>query len=93
MVDAYTRECLALEVDTSFPSRRMTRVLDNLMAARGRPAGLRSDNGPEMCSRHYLAWCLDCQVQPTEMRSRRHSTLNEASPGNSFPGCQEMRKK
>ncbi len=54
VVDAYTRECLALEVDTSFPSRRMTRVLENLMAIHGRPAGLRSDNGPEMCSRHYL---------------------------------------
>jgi hypothetical protein len=28
VVDAYTRECLALEVDTSFASRRVTRVLD-----------------------------------------------------------------
>ena len=27
VVDAYTRECLALEVDTSFASRRVTRVL------------------------------------------------------------------
>ena len=29
VVDAYTRECLALEVDTSFASRRVTRVLDH----------------------------------------------------------------
>jgi hypothetical protein len=28
VVDAYTRECPALEVDTSFASRRVTRVLD-----------------------------------------------------------------
>ena len=28
VVDAYTRECLALEVDTSFASRRVTRVLE-----------------------------------------------------------------
>jgi len=27
VVDAFTRECLALEVDTSFASRRVTRVL------------------------------------------------------------------
>ncbi len=33
VVDAYTRECLALEVDTSFASRRVTRVLE---ADRGR---------------------------------------------------------
>lgn len=71
VVDAYTRECLALEVDTSFPSRRVTRVLDNLMAVRGRPTGLRSDNGPEMCSRHYLAWCLDRQVQPIHIQPGR----------------------
>ncbi len=32
VVDAYTRECLALEVDTSFASRRVTRVLEQIMA-------------------------------------------------------------
>jgi len=39
VVDAYTRECLALEVDTSFASRRVTRVLDVIMAERGRVRG------------------------------------------------------
>ena len=32
VVDAFTRECLALEVDTSFASRRVTRVLEEIMA-------------------------------------------------------------
>jgi putative transposase len=32
VVDAYTRECLALEVDTSFASRRVTRVLDAIVS-------------------------------------------------------------
>ena len=32
VVDAYTRECLALEVDTSFASRRVTRVLETIVA-------------------------------------------------------------
>ena len=32
VVDAYTRECLALEVDTSFASRRVTRVLEAIVA-------------------------------------------------------------
>src|SRR5271170_6159478 len=31
MVDEYTRECLTLEVDTSFASRRVTRALENLL--------------------------------------------------------------
>src|SRR6202049_4871303 len=35
VVDAYTRECLALEVDTSFASRRAARVLEGIVAGRG----------------------------------------------------------
>jgi putative transposase len=45
VLDAYTRECLALEVDTSFASRRVTRVLDQIIAERGRPQAIRCDNG------------------------------------------------
>jgi len=45
VVDAYTRECLALEVDTSFASRRVTRVLDGIVAQRGQPLAIRCDNG------------------------------------------------
>jgi putative transposase len=45
VVDAYTRECLALEADTSLGSRRVTRVLERLIGERGRPESVRSDNG------------------------------------------------
>ena len=41
IVDAYTRACLALEVDTSFASPRVTRVLENIAAERGWPRSLR----------------------------------------------------
>lgn len=63
VVDAFTRQCLALEVDTSFASRRVTRVLDALIAERGRPAAIRCDNGPEFTSRHFLAWALERQIE------------------------------
>jgi putative transposase len=63
VVDAYTRECLALEVDTSFASRRVTRVLEAIMAERGKPQAIRCDNGPELTSRHFLAWCVDRQIE------------------------------
>ncbi len=63
VVDAYTRECLALEVDTSFASRRVTRVLDAIVAERGRPLVIRCDNGPELTSRHFLAWCVERQIE------------------------------
>lgn len=59
VVDAYTRECLALEVDTSFASRRVTRVLETIVAERGQPQAIRCDNRPELTSRHFLAWCVE----------------------------------
>jgi putative transposase len=63
VVDAYTRECLALEVDTSFASRRVTRVLETIVAERGQPLAIRCDNGPELTSRHFLAWCVESKIE------------------------------
>jgi putative transposase len=63
VVDPYTRECLALEVDTSMGSRRVTRVLEGIIAERGLPQAIRSDNGPEFTSRHFLAWCLEKKIE------------------------------
>ena len=63
MVDAFTRECLALEVDTSFASRRVTRVLDKIIDERGAPLAIRCDNGPELTSRHFLAWAIERKIE------------------------------
>jgi putative transposase len=63
VVDAYTRECLALEVDTSFASRRVTRVLEQIVEERGVPRAIRCDNGPELTSRHFLAWCVERKIE------------------------------
>jgi len=63
VVDEYSRECLALEVDTSFPSQRVTRVLEMIIAERGKPQSIRMDNGPELTSRHMLAWSVERQIE------------------------------
>ena len=44
VVDAFTRECPAIEVDTSLPGDRVARVLDRLVAERGAPAAITVDN-------------------------------------------------
>jgi putative transposase len=62
IVDNFTRECLALEVDSCFSSQRVTRVLDKVIAQRGTPKALRMDNGPELTSRHFLAWCVEQKI-------------------------------
>lgn len=63
VVDVYTRECLALEVDTSFASQRVTRVLEEIMTRRAQPLAIRCDNGPELTSRHFLAWCIERKIE------------------------------
>ena len=63
VVDTFTRECLALETDTSFGTQRVTRVLDDVMARRGSPKALRMDNGPQLTSRHFLAWCVERKIK------------------------------
>jgi putative transposase len=50
------RECLALEVDTSLPAQRVTRVLDQLVAYYGAPQQITVDNGPEFAGRILDAW-------------------------------------
>jgi len=71
VVDACTRECLALETDTSFASRRVTRVLDGIVAERGAPLAIRCDNGPEMTSRHFLAWCIERKIEMVHIEPGR----------------------
>ena len=62
VVDAYTRECLALEADTSLGSGRVIRVLERLIAERGAPESLRSDNGPEFTSRRMIGWVEEHKI-------------------------------
>lgn len=68
VVDVFTRECLALETDTSMGSLRVVRVLDRIIAERGAPQRIRSDNGPEFTSRAYLAWSLDQRIELVHIR-------------------------
>jgi putative transposase len=56
IVDDYTRECLAIEVDTSLPGARVARVLERLAAAGRRPLHLVVDNGPEFASKAVDQW-------------------------------------
>jgi putative transposase len=56
IVDDYTRECVAIEVDRSLPGLRVTRVLDRLAATVGLPAVIVVDNGPEFAGRVLDAW-------------------------------------
>jgi putative transposase len=56
VVDEVTRECLAIEVATSWPATRVIAGLARLFASHGAPAYLRSDNGPEFVAHQVQTW-------------------------------------
>ena len=62
VVDDYTRECLALVADTSLSGLRVARELDAIIAQRGQPVTIVSDNGTEFTSMAILKWCQDTGV-------------------------------
>ena len=64
VVDEFTRECLALEVRRSFRAAEVITVLAGLVAQRGAPAHLRSDNGPEFVARAVQAWLQGRAIGP-----------------------------
>jgi transposase InsO family protein len=56
LVDEYTRECLALEVEGGMIVQAVSVVLGAVVRGRGAPAHLRSDNGPEFIAKGLRAW-------------------------------------
>jgi putative transposase len=56
IVDDYTRECPALEVDTSLGGRRVVSVLERLGEMRGLPEVITVDNGPEFAGKALDEW-------------------------------------
>lgn len=56
VVDEFTRECPAIEVDQSLPSGRVIALLERLAATRGLPERLVVDHGPEFISQALDTW-------------------------------------
>ena len=63
IVDSFTRECPALEVDTSIGGKRVARVLDRLAFLRGLPEVITIDNGPEFTSNALDEWAYRNNVK------------------------------
>ncbi len=63
ILDIFTKECLAIEVDTSINGNRVTRVLDWLILTRGRPEVITTDNGPEFAGIVLDRWAYNNNVK------------------------------
>jgi len=62
--DVFTREALAIEVDTSLPGTRVVQVLERVAAQAGAaPREIVMDNGPELTSRALDQWAYEHGVR------------------------------
>ena len=63
VIDEWSRESLAIEVDVALTGERVKRVLDRLSSGRGLPAVIQSDNGPEFTGRVLDQWAYERGVK------------------------------
>ena len=63
VIDEVTRECIALEVDTSLTGRRVAAVLNRIALFRDLPKEILTDNGSEFTSNIMNAWSYDHKVE------------------------------
>jgi putative transposase len=71
IVDDCTRECLAIEVDTSITGLRVQAVLDRLADTRGLPKSITVDNGPEFDGQVLDKWSYRTGVRLSFIRPGR----------------------
>jgi transposase InsO family protein len=56
VIDEFTRECLAIDVNRRIKGPDVVELLRYLFAVRGEPDFIRSDNGPEFASNAVKKW-------------------------------------
>ena len=73
VVDDFTRECLALVVDTSLSGRRVVRELNHIVERRGAPLLVVSDNGEGLTSHVVLSLAARSRCRLALHRPRQAS--------------------
>ncbi len=63
LMDEYTRECLAIDVERRLNSEHVLERLSDLFVRRGVPDHIRSDNGPEFTAERVREWLKKVEVK------------------------------
>jgi putative transposase len=89
IVDDYTRECPAIEVDTSPGGRRVVAVPERLAETRRLPEVITIDNGPEFAGRTLDEWAYRKGIKLNFIRPGKptDNTLIEAFNGRFREEC------
>lgn len=89
IVDEGSRECLAIDVAGRIRSRRVIEILKQLVAERGAPRHLRSDNGPEFLAYAVQDWLREAQIATAYIQPGKpwQNGLNESVNGRLRDEC------
>jgi putative transposase len=63
IVDCYTRECLAIEVGQSLKGSDVVTALNRIVALRGTPMTIKTDNGSEFISKVMDRWAYERAIE------------------------------
>jgi len=63
VIDDFNREALAVESAFSFPSIKVTDVMERLIEFNGKPSTIRVDNGSEFIAHNFQHWCKEQQIE------------------------------
>ncbi len=92
VVDEWTRECLAIEVQGRITADRVIDVLRRLIEQYGAPRFLRSDNGPEFIARAVKSWVARSGIQTAYIEPGKpwQNGTNESFNGKLRDECLNM---
>ena len=63
LLDEYTRQSLAIQVERQLTATQVLAVLEKAMARYGVPGYIRSDNGPEFIAANVQHWLSENQIK------------------------------
>ena len=73
IVDDATHESVAIVPEYSIGGNHLARILDEICSRRGRPAVIRTDNGPEFIGKAMLTWAYRNKVALKLIERKRHA--------------------
>lgn len=89
IVDEGSRECLAIDVAGGIRSPRVIEILEQLVAERGAPRYLRSDNGPEFLAYAVQDWLREAKIETAYIQPGKpwQNGVNESFNGRLRDEC------
>jgi putative transposase len=63
VIDEANRGALGIDIATSIPAARVKAFVAQLIDLHGRPRAIRCDNGPELTSETFTAWCRSQDIE------------------------------